>query len=110
MINIRGSFGDIVEPENELENDTTETQGNIASRGNQSIAVCQDYFEECCDVGKVLPTSDSLTKTTPRPVGSKKNKCGIRNVNGVSIRITGDVKGESQFGLYKNNYLISNSN
>ncbi|XP_046688887.1 phenoloxidase-activating factor 2-like [Homalodisca vitripennis] len=58
---------------------------------------CEDYIEVCCKTGKTLGPENPIT---PPPAPSF-DTCGRRNRQGVSsLRITGDVDSEAQFGEF----------
>lgn len=52
---------------------------------------CPGLFETCCTLKTEKPILPPNTQVNTR--------CGIRNVNGVGFRITGDKDGEAQFGM-----------
>lgn len=52
---------------------------------------CPGLFETCCNLRSERPIIPPTTIHTG---------CGIRNVDGVGFRITGDKDNEAQFGLY----------
>lgn len=56
---------------------------------------CVDYFEQCCETGDVLPPS----QTTPPPKIVQPLTCGLRNVEGVGFRITGNNDNEAEYGV-----------
>lgn len=53
---------------------------------------CPGLFETCCTLRSEKPIIPAETKVN---IG-----CGIRNVDGVGFRITGDKDGEAQFGEF----------
>ncbi|KAG8305069.1 phenoloxidase-activating factor 2-like [Homalodisca vitripennis] len=58
---------------------------------------CADNIQVCCKTGKTLGPDNPIT----RPPDPYFNTCGRRNLRGVStLRITGDVDGEAQFGEF----------
>lgn len=58
---------------------------------------CVDYFEQCCDIGLVLPPENPNLPPVPPAI---QQKCGWRNVEGVGFRITGNNDGESEYGEF----------
>jgi len=60
---------------------------------------CESYLEVCCVTGKTV--TDPITPAPPTQITPTYSTCGQRNTQGVSsLRITGDVEGESQFGEF----------
>lgn len=53
------------------------------------------YFETCCE-------AEHAHKKVVIKVPKTSEKCGLRNEQGVGIRITGDSEGETEYGKVKN--------
>uniref|UniRef100_A0A1B6GUA2 Phenoloxidase-activating factor 2 n=1 Tax=Cuerna arida TaxID=1464854 RepID=A0A1B6GUA2_9HEMI len=116
-----GDYGRVPEntvnqPENNFQNEVDgdcecvpyyqcDTNRSIIENGEGLIDVrmksgpCEDYLDVCCKTGETLDPDNPITPS-PAPVPNF-DTCGRRNLGGVSsLRITGDVDSEAQFGEF----------
>ncbi|CAH1717475.1 unnamed protein product [Chironomus riparius] len=54
---------------------------------------CEDYLEECCRLNTISPISTIIPN-------EQVTECGIRNGDGVGVRITGASDGEAEYGEF----------
>uniref|UniRef100_A0A182SCX0 Phenoloxidase-activating factor 2 n=1 Tax=Anopheles maculatus TaxID=74869 RepID=A0A182SCX0_9DIPT len=75
----------------------------VGQDGNS--AACPNYLHVCCEKDSVLDVPPpSVTSPAPSRSGhgsvGHRPSCGLRNFDGVGVRITGAADGESQYGEF----------
>lgn len=88
------------------------------SRSRSGSGLCPDVLEVCCGIPPNAKNS-SKEETGVIQVQKPSNKriCGIRNINGIDFKITGDIDNEAEYGEFpwmvqiisKNHYLSVNN-
>nr|WJJ70401.1 venom protein U-MPTX.16-35 [Megalopyge opercularis] len=80
------------------DNNNTDGVGLIDIRARDGP--CSSYLDTCC----VAPGSVPILPT-PSPTATPAYSCGVRNINGVGFRITGDKDNEAKFGEFP--YMVA---
>lgn len=72
------------------------------------MSQCPGYLEKCCKIPEDVPYINPPAPTpppTPEPTPPQKpddgkSYCGVRNVNGVDFKITGNMDNEAEYGEF----------
>ncbi|KAF7283855.1 hypothetical protein GWI33_022889 [Rhynchophorus ferrugineus] len=80
---------------------TTNIQPEIDIRMGED-SPCAHPLEVCCGIPAGGDPNQQVSTTTSAPVTPRPSsvKCGIRNVNGIDFKITGNMDGEAEYGEF----------